>query len=77
MTDMNTSGASAATAQGPLAVYRQRIAGGDIKSDPDQARVVERLDQLWRELASMPERAPQAAPAAGRSRGFLAGLAKS
>lgn len=76
MTDMNMSGASAATRQGPLAVYQQRIATGDIKSDPDQARVVERLDQLWRELAAMPERPPQAAAPASKGRGFLAGLAK-
>lgn len=76
MTDMNMSGASAATRQGPLAVYRQRIASGDIKSDPDQARVVERLDQLWRELAAMPERKAQAAPQASKGRSFLAGLAK-
>ncbi|MFT9423999.1 MAG: cell division protein ZapE [Acetobacter syzygii] len=76
MTDMNMSGAPAATRQGPLAVYRQRIATGDIKSDPDQARVVERLDQLWSELAAMPERRAQAATPASKGRGFLAGLAK-
>lgn len=65
---MNISGARALEQQGPLAVYQARIASGDLKSDPDQARVIERLNQLWQELAQKP---PQ--PAAP-SKGLLAGL---
>ncbi|MFT8335819.1 MAG: cell division protein ZapE [Acetobacter orientalis] len=68
MNKMNISGARALEQQGPLAVYQARIASGDLKSDPDQARVIERLNQLWQELAQKP---PQ--PAAP-SKGLLAGL---
>lgn len=70
MTYINKDEASSFTGRGPLAVYRERIASGDLKNDPDQARVVERLDQLWHELATMP---PPAPPAKG---GLLAGLAR-
>lgn len=70
MTYINKDGVSSVTGRGPLALYRERTASGDLNSDPDQARVVERLDQLWHELASMP---PPPAPARG---GLLAGLAR-
>lgn len=68
---MNKNGARAMEQQGPLAVYQARIASGDLKSDPDQARVIERLNQLWQELAQMP---PQ--PAAAPAKGLLAGLVR-
>ncbi|OAG76393.1 ATPase [Acetobacter malorum] len=64
MTYINKDEASSFTGRGPLAVYRERIASGDLKNDPDQARVVERLDQLWHELATMPPPAPPAKGAA-------------
>ncbi|WP_281701273.1 cell division protein ZapE [Acetobacter malorum] len=70
MTYINKDEASSLSGRGPLAVYRERIASGDLKNDPDQARVVDRLDQLWHELATMP---PPAPPAKG---GLLAGLAR-
>ena len=45
MTYINKDEASSLSGRGPLAVYRERIASGDLKNDPDQARVVDRLDQ--------------------------------
>jgi cell division protein ZapE len=35
---------------GPLALYRQRVARGEISSDPAQARAVEALERLYRDL---------------------------
>ncbi|NHO15176.1 UNVERIFIED_CONTAM: cell division protein ZapE [Acetobacter peroxydans] len=77
MTDRHENGPTAAMRQGPLAVYRQRVAAGELNGDPDQARVVERLDRLWRELATMPARPVQAPQRAeGGALGRLSGLAR-
>ncbi|ATJ91073.1 cell division protein ZapE [Acetobacter tropicalis] len=69
MNDMSMNKASALSGQGPLAVYQQRIAAGELKSDPDQARVIKRLDQLWHELSTMQPPPPP-------PKGLLAGLAR-
>lgn len=78
MTQTDMNGASAAIRLGPLAVYQQRIAAGELKSDPDQLRVVTRLNTLWQELASMPATAapPPVEGIEGRAKGLLAGLAR-
>ncbi|MFT9387745.1 cell division protein ZapE [Acetobacter sp.] len=73
MTQTDKSAPAASTRQGPLAVYRQRVAAGDLNSDPDQARVIERLDQLWRELAAMPDRPAQAPAPDNGARGLFSG----
>ncbi|HEV2187938.1 MAG TPA: cell division protein ZapE [Stellaceae bacterium] len=39
-------------ASGPQALYRERCAAGAIRSDPAQARVIERLEALHRALAT-------------------------
>ncbi|KXV61950.1 ATPase, partial [Acetobacter senegalensis] len=69
MNDMSMNKASVLSGQGPLAVYQQRIAAGELKSDPDQARVIKRLDQLWHELSTMQPPPPP-------PKGLLAGLAR-
>lgn len=43
---------------GPLALYRERCAAGDIRADGAQARAVERLEQLSRELRDHAPAAP-------------------
>nr|WP_298794671.1 cell division protein ZapE [uncultured Acetobacter sp.] len=68
MTYINKDEASSFSGRGPLALYRERIASGELNSDADQARVVERLDQLWHELANQPPPAPPV------KSGLLAGL---
>ena len=35
---------------GPLSLYHQRVARGEISSDPAQARAVEALERLYRDL---------------------------
>ena len=35
---------------GPLALYRQRVARGEISSDPAQQRTVEALERLYRDF---------------------------
>ncbi len=78
MTQTDMNGASAATRLGPLAVYQQRIAAGELKSDPDQLRVITRLNTLWQELASMPALAAPL-PTQGmesKAKGLLVGLAR-
>ncbi|HTQ33483.1 MAG TPA: cell division protein ZapE [Stellaceae bacterium] len=52
---------------GPLSLYRKRCAAGEIRSDAAQARAAERLDRLYRELASW-------APAPPSWRGWLVRL---
>jgi cell division protein ZapE len=54
-------------AAGPLALYRERCAVGMIRADMAQARAVERLDRLHRELANW-------APAPPSWRGWLVRL---
>lgn len=78
MTQTDMNGASAATRLGPLAVYQQRIAAGELKSDPDQLRVITRLNTLWQELATMPALAAPvpAQGMEGKAKGLLAGLAR-
>jgi cell division protein ZapE len=39
---------------GPLELYRRRVARGEISSDPSQARAVEALERLYRELLDAP-----------------------
>lgn len=68
MTYINKDEASSFNGRGPLVLYRERIASGELNSDADQARVVERLDQLWHELAN------QSPPAPPVKSGLLAGL---
>lgn len=75
MTYTDKTGPQAATRQGPLAVYQQRIAAGDLNGDADQKRVVERLDKLWHELAAMPDQTPTPVKEAG-GRGLLSGLVR-
>lgn len=50
--DMNAFSASdqAAADKGPRALYDLRVQSGRLRVDPDQERVTNRLDQLWREL---------------------------
>ncbi|MGO2959062.1 MAG: cell division protein ZapE [Acetobacter sp.] len=69
MSENNKNEAHTVAQQGPMAVYQARIASGDLTSDPDQKRVIERLDQLWQELDHMPVPQPQA-------KGLLAGLVR-
>ena len=40
---------------GPIAAYRQLEQDGEIRPDPDQARIVDRLQRLYHELESYPE----------------------
>ena len=56
------------SAAGPLALYRARLASGNIQPDPAQALAVERLHDLWRRLATYEP------PAGGNGHHFLARL---
>ncbi len=55
-------------AAGPLPLYRARLAGGEILPDPAQALAVERLQDLWRRLATYEP------PTSGNGHHFLARL---
>ena len=62
---------------GPLALYRQRVARGEISSDPAQERTVEALERLYRELLeATPHRGWRAkvAQLAGKRRAAVRGL---
>jgi cell division protein ZapE len=62
---------------GPLAIYRQRVARGEINSDPAQARAVEALERLYRDLLqATPHRGWRAKVAqfAGKRRAAARGL---
>jgi cell division protein ZapE len=39
---------------GPLALYRRRVENGDLKADPAQARAIEALERLYRDLLRAP-----------------------
>ena len=62
MTQINKNVGQVAKQQTPLAVYRQRVASGELNDDPDQKRVLTRLDKLWHELLAMPDRLPPLPP---------------
>ncbi len=52
---------------GPLALYREKLADGGLKPDPDQERAVQRLQRLHDELAARPSQD-------GNGSGFWSGL---
>ena len=63
--------------KGPLDLYRQRVARGEISSDPAQARAVEALERLYRDLLeATPHRGWRAkvAKLAGNRRSAVRGL---
>jgi len=62
---------------GPLALYRQRVERGEISADPAQARAVEALERLYRDLLqATPHRGwrAKAAQLAGKRRAAVRGL---
>jgi cell division protein ZapE len=51
---------TADVSQGPLSLYRARVAAGALRADPAQARAAETLQDLWRRLRGYDPR-PEAA----------------
>ena len=57
--------------QGPLPLYRARVAAGALRADPAQERAAEVLQDLWRRLRGYEPRAEEAGRAQGGG-GFMA-----